>query len=232
MAERSFTLLVVDDDRRLRDLLEKYLMEQGFWVVTAQSAEEARMRLGTENIDLMILDLMMPGESGLAFIQKWRTDHSHPKSNLPVLMLTALGEVEHRIEGLEAGADDYLSKPFEPRELILRIHKLLERVYKDRFPGKLVKLGKHIYDTGRETLYHGSEVIHLTTLEGNLLKIFSSQPGVILSREKLADELGVMLSPRTVDVQVTRLRKKIEHDPKRPLYLQTVRHRGYVLRPD
>lgn len=232
MAERSFTLLVVDDDRRLRDLLEKYLMEQGFWVVTAQSAEEARMRLGTENIDLMILDLMMPGESGLAFIQKWRADHSHPKSNLPVLMLTALGEVEHRIEGLEAGADDYLSKPFEPRELILRIHKLLERVYKDRFPGKLVKLGKHIYDTGRETLYHGSEVIHLTTLEGNLLKIFSSQPGVILSREKLADELGVMLSPRTVDVQVTRLRKKIEHDPKRPLYLQTVRHRGYVLRPD
>lgn len=232
MAERSFTLLVVDDDRRLRDLLEKYLMEQGFWVVTAQSAEEARTRLGAENIDLMILDLMMPGESGLAFIQKWRADHSHPKSNLPVLMLTALGEVEHRIEGLEAGADDYLSKPFEPRELILRIHKLLERVYKDRFPGKLVKLGKHIYDVGRETLYYGSEVIHLTTLEGNLLKIFSSQPGVILSREKLADELGVTLSPRTVDVQVTRLRKKIEHDPKRPLYLQTVRHRGYVIRPD
>lgn len=232
MAERSFTLLVVDDDRRLRDLLEKYLMEQGFWVVTAQSAEEARTRLGHDTIDLIILDSMMPRESGVEFIRKWRADHSHPKYNLPVLMLTALGEVENRIEGLEAGADDYLSKPFEPRELVLRIHKLLERVYENRFPKKLIKLGKYIYDTDREMLYHGNEVVYLTTIESNLLKIFSVQPGVVLSREKLADKLGISLSTRTVDVQITRLRKKIEDDPKQPLYLQTVRHQGYVLRPD
>jgi|JI10StandDraft_1071094.scaffolds.fasta_scaffold307189_2 two-component system phosphate regulon response regulator OmpR len=232
MAERSFTLLVVDDDRRLRDLLEKYLMEQGFWVVTAQSAEEARARLNNDNIDLIILDSMMPHESGVQFIQKWRADHSHPKYNLPVLMLTALGDVENRIEGLEAGVDDYLSKPFEPRELILRLHKLLERVYENRFPKKLIKLGKYIYDVGREMLYHGNEIVYLTTLEGNLLKIFSAQPNVVLTREELADKLGLNPSIRNVDVQMARLRKKIEDDPKQPLYLQTVRHRGYVLRPN
>jgi two-component system phosphate regulon response regulator OmpR len=232
MSRKAFTLLVVDDDRRLRDLLEKYLMEQGFWVVTAESAKEARKRLKENKIDLIILDVMMPGESGLEFTQKWRAGEGGQESNLPILMLTALGEIENRITGLESGADDYLSKPFEPRELILRIHKLLERVYKEQLPKSLIKLGEFTYDISRELLYKGSEIIYLTTLENNLLKVFSAHPGVILCREELAEKMGVSLSLRTVDVQINRLRKKIEKDPKQPIYLQTVRHQGYILRSD
>jgi two-component system phosphate regulon response regulator OmpR len=175
---------------------------------------------------------MMPGESGLEFTQKWRAGEGGQESNLPILMLTALGEIENRITGLESGADDYLSKPFEPRELILRIHKLLERVYKEQLPKSLIKLGEFTYDISRELLYKGSEIIYLTTLENNLLKVFSAHPGVILCREELAEKMGVSLSLRTVDVQINRLRKKIEKDPKQPIYLQTVRHQGYILRSD
>ncbi len=131
MAERSFTLLVVDDDRRLRELLEKYLLEQGFWVITASHAPEARTKLKEESVDLIVLDWMMPEETGIEFLMKWRADTSNPQCDIPVLMLTALGDVQNRIKGLESGADDYLSKPFEPRELTLRIQKLLKRVYKD-----------------------------------------------------------------------------------------------------
>ena len=131
MAKRSFTLLVVDDDRRLRELLEKYLLEQGFWVITASNAQEAREMLEHETVDLIILDWMMPEETGIEFLEKWRSDISHPQYDIPVLMLTALGDVQNRVRGLEAGADDYLSKPFEPKELILRIQKLLARVYKN-----------------------------------------------------------------------------------------------------
>lgn len=127
MTKKTPTLLVVDDDQRLRDLLEKYLMEQGFWVVTAQSTSEARERLDQESIDLIILDLMMPLESGLEFLKKWRANTTHPFCHLPILMLTAIGDAHQRIESLEAGADDYLSKPFEPRELVLRIQNLLKR---------------------------------------------------------------------------------------------------------
>ena len=232
MSERSFTLLVVDDDRRLRDLLEKYLIEQGFWVVTAQSAEEAREKLKSEAIDLIILDVMMPHESGLEFLKKWRADSSHPKQKLPVLMLTALGDVEKRIEGLEAGADDYVSKPFEPRELILRIHKLLERAYPDPSSRNQIKFGRYLYDLDRTVLYCGTEPVSLTTLENALLKIFAFQEGVILSREELACKMGNRVTLRAIDLQITRLRKKIEKDPKNPVYLQTIRHRGYVLRSE
>ena len=130
MTDRSFTLLVVDDDRRLRELLEKYLMEQGFWVITASNAQEAREKLAQENIDLVILDWMMPEETGLEFLKKWRSNTSHSQFDIPILMLTALSDVKNRINGLEAGADDYLSKPFEPRELILRIQKILRCVHK------------------------------------------------------------------------------------------------------
>ena len=134
MAKRSFTLLVVDDDRRLRELLEKYLMEQGFWVITASSAQEAREMLEQETIDLIVLDWMMPEETGIEFLETWRGNGSHSQHDIPVLMLTALGDVKNRVQGLEAGADDYLSKPFEPRELVLRIQKLLKRAYKDDPP--------------------------------------------------------------------------------------------------
>lgn len=131
MAKNSFTLLVVDDDRRLRELLEKYLLEQGFWVITASNAQEAREMLEQENIDLIVLDWMMPEETGIEFLEKWRGNISHIQHDIPILMLTALGDVQNRVKGLEAGADDYLSKPFEPKELILRIQKILARVYKN-----------------------------------------------------------------------------------------------------
>ena len=134
MAKNSFTLLVVDDDRRLRELLEKYLLEQGFWVITASNAQEAREMLEQENIDLIVLDWMMPEETGIEFLEKWRGNISHSQHDIPILMLTALGDVQNRVKGLEAGADDYLLKPFEPRELILRIQKILARVYKDGPP--------------------------------------------------------------------------------------------------
>ncbi len=221
-------LLVIDDDRRLRELLQKYLEENGYQVLIAASAHEARQKF-ILTPQLIVLDLMMPEESGLEFLQWLRNDM---KNTIPVLMLTAMGEVDHRIEGLEAGADDYLSKPFEPRELLLRIRNLLQRNSKLTFPGSFIRMGKLIYDPARALLKCGEESIHLTSLEVTLMNIFSQQPGVPISREKLAELSGVSLSPRTVDVQITRLRKKIEKDPKQPLYLHTVRHQGYVLRPD
>ncbi|MBN9343605.1 MAG: DNA-binding response regulator [Caedibacter sp. 38-128] len=221
-------LLVIDDDRRLRELLQKYLEENGYQVLVAASAQEARQKLAQE-AHLIILDLMMPEESGLEFLKWLRHDK---KNDIPVLMLTAMGEVDHRIEGLEAGADDYLAKPFEPRELLLRIRNLLQRKSKLTYPGSAIRLGMLTYDPTRATLKCGDKSIHLTSLEVTLMNIFSQQPGVPISREKLAELSGVSLSPRTVDVQITRLRKKIEKDPKQPLYLHTVRHQGYVLRPD
>jgi two-component system phosphate regulon response regulator OmpR len=221
-------LLVIDDDRRLRELLQKYLKENGYQVLVAASAQEARQKVLQES-HLIILDLMMPEESGLEFLKWLRHDM---KNEIPVLMLTAMGEVDHRIEGLEAGADDYLSKPFEPRELLLRIRNLLQRQSKLTSPGSSIRLGSLTYDPTRALLKYGNESIHLTSLEVTLMNIFSQQPGVPISREKLAELSGVSLSPRTVDVQITRLRKKIEKDPKQPLYLHTVRHQGYVLRPD
>ncbi|AIL13200.1 chemotaxis protein CheY [Candidatus Paracaedimonas acanthamoebae] len=221
-------LLVIDDDRRLRELLQKYLEENGYQVLVAASAQEARQQL-IQELRLIVLDLMMPEESGLEFLKWLRHDM---KNEIPVLMLTAMGEVDHRIEGLEAGADDYLAKPFEPRELLLRIRNLLQRKSKLIFPGSAIRLGSLTYDPIRAILKCGDELIHLTSLEVTLMNIFSQQPGVPISREKLAELSGVSLSPRTVDVQITRLRKKIEKDPKQPLYLHTVRHQGYVLRPD
>ena len=221
-------LLVIDDDRRLRELLQKYLEENGYQVFGASSAEEARLKL-PQNPHLIVLDLMMPNESGLEFLKWLRHDF---KSEIPVLMLTAMGEVDHRIEGLEAGADDYLAKPFEPRELLLRIRNLLQRHFKIPYSGSIIRLGLLTYDSTRSMLKCGEEPVHLTSLEIALMNIFAQQPGIPISREKLAELSGVSLSPRTVDVQITRLRKKIEKDPKQPLYLHTVRHQGYVLRPD
>lgn len=222
-------LLVIDDDRRLRELLQKYLEENGYQVLGAASAHEARQKLLKEETQLIVLDLMMPEESGLEFLKWLRQDM---QNEIPVLMLTAMGEVDHRIEGLEAGADDYLAKPFDPRELLLRIRNLLQRKSNLTFPGSAIRLGLLTYDPSRATLKRGHESIHLTSLEVTLMNIFSQQPGIPISREKLAELSGVSLSPRTVDVQITRLRKKIEKDPKQPFYLHTVRHQGYVLRPD
>lgn len=221
-------LLVIDDDRRLRGLLDKYLSDNGFHVTTAESAAEGRACLKETTFALIILDLMMPDESGLEFMVALRADLTNPDHNIPILMLTAMGDPEHRIAGLEAGADDYLSKPFEPRELLLRIQKILARIHGGTTA--LLHLGELTYDTDKAVLLKDEQMIPLTSLEIALLNIFAQNPGVTLSRERLAELGGVTLSPRTVDVQITRLRRKIEPDPKNPTFLQTVRHQGYVLR--
>jgi len=219
-------ILVVDDDDRLRGLLRQFLSENGFLVTAAGDAAEARARLKALEFDLMVLDLMMPGESGLDFAQDLRRT-----STIPILMLTAMGESEDRIAGLERGADDYLAKPFDPRELLLRVNSILRRAPP---PGLIedIHMGDVHFDMARAELSRDGVPIRLTTVEVSLLKALAERPGAILSREELTERTGASGGDRAVDVQVTRLRRKIEPDPKLPRYLQTVRGRGYVLRPD
>ncbi|MDA0238705.1 MAG: response regulator transcription factor [Proteobacteria bacterium] len=222
-------ILVVDDDDRLRDLLTKYLSESGFRVSSAESAADARRKMAGIAFDLLVLDVMMPGETGLEFAQSLR--HRH-RGAVPILMLTAMSEVDDRIRGLEQGADDYLVKPFEPRELVLRINNILRRVPAESVVPKKARLGAYEFDLDREELWCEGKRIRLTSAETNLLKALASNPGAILSREELANHSSPGGGERTVDVQVTRLRAKIEPDPKLPKYLQTVRGQGYVFRPD
>ena len=224
-------ILVVDDDARLRGLLSRYLSGEGFRVTTAENAEDARARLRAINPDLLVLDIMMPGESGLSLAESLRRDHAH---DLPVLLLTARGAPEDRIAGFEAGADDYLGKPFEPRELVLRIRALLRRApppLPDWF-GRPVQLGGAEFDPARGELRGPDGPIRLTGGEAALLAALACKPNEVLSREDIAaalqmDEAG----ERAIDVQVTRLRRKIEADPRDPRFLHTVRGRGYVLKP-
>jgi len=218
-------LLVVDDDRRIRELLQKYLIEHGYHVTTASDVQEARKRMTRFDFDLLIVDIMMPGEDGLTLTKQLRT-----KTDVPILVLTARGEPEDRIAGFESGADDYLAKPFEPRELLLRVASILRRVGGPLPTLTGLSLGRLYFDLKRNELRDGNKAVRLTSAETSLLKIFSTKPGQIISRYDLCDRLGV--SDRTVDVQVTRLRRKIEDDPKTPRYLQTVWGEGYVLRPD
>jgi len=221
-------ILVVDDDRRLRELLRKYLSANGFMVTTASDAADARARLVSLTFDLLVLDLMMPGESGLDFAADLRR-----RSAVPILMLTAMGEPGDRIAGLEKGADDYMPKPFEPRELLLRIHSILRRVPQDLGEAPVaVDLGGVTFDLSRDELNRDGEPIKLTEVEAALLKALAERPGAVLSREELTLRTGASGGGRAVDVQVTRLRRKIEQDPKAPRYLQTVRGKGYMLRPD
>lgn len=221
-------ILVVDDDTRLRGLLQKFLSENGFRVSTAGDAADARSRLVGLDFDLIILDVMMPGESGLDFAADLRL--SNP---VPILMLTAMGEPEQRIAGLEKGVDDYLAKPFEPRELLLRIRSVLRRVAQP--PAAVagaVHMGEATYDPGHERLSRRGHDVRITSIEAALLNALAERPGDILSREELIERTGASGGGRAIDVQVTRLRRKIEPDPRFPRYLQTVRGRGYVLRPD
>jgi two-component system phosphate regulon response regulator OmpR len=220
-------LLVVDDDARLRDLLQRYLTSNGFRVTAAADATEARALMKGLTFDAMVLDVMLPGESGTDFATALRTD-----SEIPILMLTARGETEDRIIGLESGADDYLAKPFEPRELMLRLGALLRRARGPReMPHKQVRLGECVFDLERAELKRSGKHVRLTTSEAQLLKLFASNAGRPFSRAALCKRLNIALE-RSVDVQVTRLRRKIEEDPKLPLYIQTVRGVGYVLVPD
>jgi two-component system phosphate regulon response regulator OmpR len=223
-------LLVIDDDSRLRDLLRRYLVESGFRVTTAGDAAEARLKLQSIAFDLLIVDVMMPGESGLALTESLRQT-----SAVPILLLTAMAEPESRIEGLERGADDYVTKPFEPRELVLRIRNILQRVAPQEAAAPVVEellLGHLRFDLKRSALYRGDEPVHLTEAETALLVALARKPGEAVSREALSLEAQCSGNLRTVDVQMTRLRRKIERDPKFPRYLQTVRGTGYVLKPD
>ena len=218
-------LLVVDDDARFRELLQRYLSDRGFRVTTAADAAEARLTLASFAFDLIVLDVMMPGESGIELTGALRRD-----GRTPVMLLTAMAEPEDRVNGLEQGADDYLAKPFEPRELVLRIRNLLQRRPAADADVREIRLGGNRFDTIRGELYRGSELVHLTAAEAGLLSLLAKRVGQAVSREELSVSLSGNV--RNVDVQMTRLRRKIERDPRFPRYLQTVRGTGYLLKPD
>lgn len=228
--ERKHHILVVDDDERLRDLLSRFLNESGFVVTTAVDAADARDKIKYFVFDLIVMDVMMPGENGMQLTR----DLKDKKLLTPVLLLTALGETDSRIQGLEAGADDYLSKPFEPRELLLRINAILRRVAMRPVEQSAdsISLGKWNVLLDRGELVSGDERILLTNVEHTLLKSFFSKKGEVITREELARLCGMDAAERTIDVQITRLRKKIEDDSKLPKYIQTVRGKGYVLWTD
>lgn len=222
-------ILVVDDDTRLRSLLQRFLRESGFFVSVAKGAAEARHCMEQYKFDLLIVDIMMPEESGLEFLAKLRQDNL-----IPVILLTAMGETADRIAGLESGADDYLPKPFEPKELVLRIKNIFKRtpVEKADVDQKL-NLGLCVYDMQKKELQTKlGDVVHITPVEQALLNVLGAKSGQVFAREKLAEILGAGQSPRSIDVQITRLRKKIERDSKNPRYLQTVRGKGYMLLPE
>ncbi len=218
-------LLVVDDDARLRELLRRYLSDSGFRVTAAADASEARSSLASFAFDLVVLDVMMPGESGLELTRALRAE-----GRVPVLLLTAMAEPEDRVNGLEQGADDYLSKPFEPRELVLRVRNLLQRRPAADVASKDIRFGGYRFDVVRGELYRGGDVVHLTAAEAGLLSMLAQKAGQAVSREELSMSLSGNV--RNVDVQMTRLRRKIERDPRFPRYLQTVRGTGYILKPD
>jgi two-component system, OmpR family, phosphate regulon response regulator OmpR len=223
-------LLVVDDDARLRALLQRFLAEQGFRVSIAADAAAARAQLASVAFDLVVLDVMMPGESGLELVDSLRREGN----DVPVLMLTAQGGPDDRVAGFELGADDYLGKPFDPRELALRIRTILRRVAPPAQPlsAAPVQLGMRWFDAERSELRGPDGTVRLTGGEAALLHALARRAGEVLSREEIAAALGTPeAGERAVDVQVTRLRRKIEPDPREPRFLHTVRHRGYVLRP-
>jgi two-component system phosphate regulon response regulator OmpR len=226
-------VLIVDDDERIRTLLQKFLMRNGFLVTTARDAGHARRILAGLDFDMLVCDVMMPGEDGVSLTRSLRET-----KDTPILLLTAKGETADRIEGLEAGADDYLPKPFEPKELLLRMNAILRRV-PETAPApatpKVLSLGPIRYDAERGEMWQGGELIRLTATETQLMRIFSAQVGEAMSRTRLVEELGRdrgQAQERAVDVQITRLRRKIEADPKQPRYLQTVRGSGYMLTTD
>jgi len=226
-------LLIVDDDERIRGLLQKFLMRNGFLVSGAKDAAHARRVLSGLEFDMIVLDVMMPGEDGLSLCRDLRKEIT-----TPILLLTAKGETDDRITGLEAGADDYLAKPFEPKELLLRINAILRRVPQAEpavTTPKVLRLGPIRYDIERGEMWRGDDLVRLTSTESQLMRIFSGVPGEAVTRAKLVEELsrsGGQTQERAVDVQITRLRRKIEEDPKQPRYLQTVRGAGYMLAPD
>ena len=228
-------ILVIDDDARIRELLGRYLTEKGFRVSMASDAEEAGRRLRTLTFDLLIVDVMMPGQNGVDFVSRLReaADDDTDK-DVPVVMLTALGETEARIKGLAAGADDYLAKPFDPRELLLRVNAILKRTQRDDEPHiEQVVFGPYSFHITSREMKQGSEIVRLTEREREIMTLFAQNAGSVVPRHELvsADGPGAAsaASERTVDVQINRLRRKIEPDPSNPTWLQTVRGVGYKL---
>ncbi|WP_366656052.1 response regulator transcription factor [Fodinicurvata sp. EGI_FJ10296] len=222
-------VLVVDDDTRLRSLLRRYLTDNAFTVSAAADAAEARSALRLFSFDILVVDVMMPGENGIELVRSIRD--TVPSG---ILLLTARGDPQDRITGLEAGADDYLAKPFEPRELLLRLTNILKRIRTapEVNDQALLRLGEHVFDSRRRELSQNGRPVRLTSAEIALLGVLADQPGQPMSREEMMERTGIGGSLRSIDVQVTRLRRKVEPDAKAPRYLQTVRGEGYVLRPD
>lgn len=219
-------ILVVDDDQRIRDLLARYLFENGFRITTACDAPSARNAMRGLTFDVVILDVMMPGESGLDLARELKS-----VSNIPICMLTARAEPEHRIEGLEIGVDDFLPKPFEPRELLLRLKNILKRGRGPSAPSEEIRMGDLTFHVGRGELKLREDPVRLTERERDLLRMFAQRPGLPIARHELANDESTG-SERAIDVQINRLRRKIEIDPANPVYLQTVRGKGYILHTD
>jgi two-component system phosphate regulon response regulator OmpR len=225
LPDNAAHILVVDDDQRIRDLLARFLYEKGFRVTTATDAASARASMRGLAFDVVILDVMMPGESGLDLARELKSI-----SNVPVCMLTARAETEQRIEGLEAGVDDYVTKPFEPRELLLRLQNILRRGHGPSGPREEIRMGDFSFHVGRGELKRRDESIKLTERERDLLRLFAQRPGTPIARHELANDDAS--NERAIDVQINRLRRKIEGDPTNPVYLQTVRGKGYILYVD
>jgi len=223
-------LLVVDDDNRIRTLISRFLIENGFRVTVAETAAEARKKMAIIDFDLLIVDVMMPGESGMDFTAAVRAG-----SVVPILMLTARSETESRIRGLELGADDYLAKPFDPRELLLRINNVLKRgaaaLVTPRPRDDELHFGPFVWDATRDELRRGDEIVRLTDSELRLMRMFAERPGETIPRHEIVQGESA-LGDRTADVQINRLRRKIENDPANPLHLVTVRGQGYRLKTD
>lgn len=219
-------LLVVDDDHRIRDLLARYLVDHGFRVTTASDAKTARARMKGLAFDLLVLDVMMPGENGLQLAKSLKDI-----SQIPICMLTAQAETDDRIEGLEIGVDDYIAKPFEPRELLLRLKNILKRGEAPAGPEDVISMGEFTFHVARGELKHGEASVKLTERERDLLRQFAQRPGTPIARHELAKDESTG-SERAIDVQINRLRRKIEVDPSNPVYLQTVRSKGYILYTD
>jgi two-component system phosphate regulon response regulator OmpR len=224
VSEITYNLLVVDDDERIRNLLSQYLIKEDFIVSTASGAEEARKKIQLIKFDLIILDIMMPGDDGLTLTKEIRDN-----SEIPIILLTAKSGTDSKIEGLEIGADDYLTKPFNPKELLLRILSILKRSKSEENIDNEIFFGDYTLNIEKRELTKSKDRVYLTDREMNLLIALAKSPGQPLNREKLA---GIDEPGRSVDVGINRLRRKIEKDPRMPLWLQTVRGEGYILRPD
>lgn len=224
MTESIPHILVVDDDERILKLLKQFLHKNGYEVSTALSVVKAEELLAHTQIDLMMLDVMMPGVTGIDFAKKIKS----AGMNIPIILLTALSEPEDRIKGLEAGADDYVSKPFEPRELLLRTQKLIELYDLHKRSSPYVFFGDIKYDLNTKELINGEEITKLSSTEYKLLDILIEHKSSVLTREELSEKMH-NIGERSIDVQIVRLRSKIEQDPKQPRFLQTIRHEGYIL---